>query len=86
MLLKKLIILIENASTLKSCESCFQKCTVEKFRFFYKLHGLNLIKHYGANLIRLIAKRYAQIVSDVSVDVSDVLEVLLTGLSCLASA
>ena len=33
------------------------------------------------NLIRLIAKGYAQIVSDVSVDVSDVSEVLLTGLS-----
>ena len=37
-------------------------------------------------LIRLIAKRYAQIVSDVFVDVSDVSEVLLTGLSCLAIA
>ena len=36
------------------------------------------------NLIRLIAKGYAQIVSDVLVDVSDVSEVLLTGLSSLA--
>ena len=35
----------------------------------------------GQNLIRLIAKGYAQIVSDLSVDVSDVSEVLLTGLS-----
>ena len=38
----------------------------------------------GPNLIRLITKGYAQIVSDVSVDVSDVLEVFLTGLSSLA--
>ena len=38
---------------------------------------------YGPNLIRLIAKGYAQNVSDVSVDVSDVSEVLLTGLKSL---
>ena len=40
----------------------------------------------GPNLIQLIAKGYVQIVSDVSVDLSDVLEVLLAGLSCLAIA
>ena len=38
----------------------------------------------GTNLIWLIAKGYAQIVSDVSVDVLDVSDVLLTGLSSLA--
>jgi hypothetical protein len=40
----------------------------------------------GPNLIWLIVKEYAQIVSDVFVDFSDVSKELLTGLSSLAIA
>ena len=40
----------------------------------------------GKIVCKKIAKGYTQIVSVVSVDVSDVSEVLITGLSCLAIA